>query len=162
MRITSSPQQQQQQKGVEESFISIWPGAAGATALRQVQFLASTASNSAEAMDESQYSLATRRKNQLTPEAAANTQRMTNRYIDVQKVFRTRRRQQNAKSKDPGGGIFNNAEFNTLAQKADVTKLKRSDLEVRSTDKREEQVWTALANLELDSEYIGLVEGVGV
>ena len=49
----------------EASLINLWPGEAGATALRQVQFLASKASESTDAMDESQFSLATRRRNRM-------------------------------------------------------------------------------------------------
>lgn len=140
-----SPQELQE----EMSLINYWPGEAGATALRQVQFLASKASESADAMAESQYSLATRRRNRMQ-----STNNSGSRSTDN---FRAPPRQQNRrrrKSIDPkgeGGGVFNNAEYNTVAKEAKVNKLKRSDLEVSSTDRREEQVWTALANLELDS-----------
>ena len=56
-----------------------------------------------------------------------------------------------------GAGVFNNAEYSPVAKKEGVTKLKRSDLDVSSSDKREEQVWTALANLELDSKCSFLI-----
>ena len=49
----------------EGNFIGMWPSAAGATALRQVQFLASKVSESTDAMDESKFSLAMRRQNRM-------------------------------------------------------------------------------------------------
>jgi hypothetical protein len=152
----------------EQSLISVWPGAAGATALRQVQFLASSASENTDAMDESQFSLATRRQNRIQtyiPKQKSDSEATNGSSLvsNTKNIFRRRRERKERQrlkqlknSVDPvgeGGGVFNNAEFNTVAKKAEISKLKRSDLEVSSSDKREEQVWTALANLELDSEY---------
>ena len=99
-------------------------------------------------MAESQFSLATRRKNRM------QSNRNDNSGTDMFRAKPRQRRRKRNSSDDPvgeGGGVFNNAEYNTVAKEAKVAKLKRSDLEVSSTDRREEQVWTALANLELDS-----------
>ena len=151
----------------EESLISVWPGAAGATALRQVQFLASSASENPDAMGESQFSLATRRQNRMqmyTPKQEKRASTDGASLVSTTKNLWRRRRERKERQRlkklknsvDPmgeGAGVFNNAEFSPVAKKEGVTKLKRSDLDVSSSDKREEQVWTALANLELDSKY---------
>lgn len=53
-----------------------------------------------------------------------------------------------------GGVVYNNPEYNSgmsREQTADSSIL-RPNLEIESNAKREEQVWTALANLELDSK----------
>jgi hypothetical protein len=136
---------------VQDDFplLNLWSGEAGATALRQVQFLASTASESTYAKDESQFSLATRRKNRMQ----INKNDRNNNMVRT-KARRKQRKRNNGDPVGEGGGVFNKAEFNTLAKEANVSNLKRSDLEVSSTDKREEQVWTALANLELDSTLL--------
>lgn len=137
----------------EASLIDFWPGEAGATALRQVQFLASSASESTDAMNESKYSLATRRRKRMQVENTAASRSVTD-YFQAKPSQRQERRRRQRNSEDPfgeGGGVFNSADFNSLAKDAKVSKLKRSDLQVSFTDEREEQVWTALANLELDS-----------
>jgi hypothetical protein len=129
----------------------MWPGAAGATALQQVQFLASKVSESNNAMDESKYSL--RRRRQIRMQSAND--KNSNTPFNQRRKKANNKKNSQTNANDPvgqGGGVFNNAEFNTVAQKADTSKLKRSDLEVSSSDQREEQVWTALANLELDSK----------
>jgi hypothetical protein len=52
-----------------------------------------------------------------------------------------------------GGVVYNNANFNKGAQKTGSTAdLLRPNLEVTPKSMREEQVWTALASLELDSK----------
>lgn len=150
------------------NLIRIWSGAAGAAALRQVQFLASKASESTDAMEESKFSLAKRRRLRMMsrsappPNANMNDDQTNSQNLFWKDNTKRRRKPKYLDGVDPvgeGGGIFNNAEFNTLAQKAAVSKLKRSDLAVSSSDKREEQVWTALANLELDSKYTKHVRG---
>ena len=140
----------------EGNIIGMWPSAAGATALRQVQFLASKVSESTDAMDESKFSLAMRRQNRMqSPNPGRKTNSMTKRR--QRKAREEANRERN--SVDPvgeGGGVFNSEKYNEVAKKADKSKLKRSDLEVSSSDRREEQVWTALANLELDSKlFVG-------
>lgn len=50
-----------------------------------------------------------------------------------------------------GGVLFNNANFNQSKQKTG-SDLLRPDFEISSNAKREDQVWKALANLEVDSE----------
>ncbi|KAL3934877.1 MAG: hypothetical protein SGARI_003200 [Bacillariaceae sp.] len=156
-----------------ESLISVWPGAAGATALRQVQFLASSASENTDAMDESLFSLATRRSNRMqtyTPKQARQSSTDGASLVSTTKNLWRRRRERRERlrlnqlkhSVDPmgeGAGVFNNAEFSPVAKKEGVSKLKRSDLEVSSSDKREEQVWTALANLELDMQLLDKLAG---
>jgi hypothetical protein len=134
--------------------IGTWPSAAGATALRQVQFLASKVSESTDAMDESKFSLAMRRQNRMqSSNLGGKNNSMTKRRQRIEREKAKKERN----SLDPvgeGGGVFNSEKYNEVAKKADKAKLKRSDLEVSSSDRREEQVWTALANLELDSKLL--------
>lgn len=52
-----------------------------------------------------------------------------------------------------GGVVYNNPEFNKGVQKSgDKSTILQPALEVSPRSKRQEQVWTALANLELDSK----------
>ena len=54
-----------------------------------------------------------------------------------------------------GGVVYNNPEFNRGVlrnEEGDGTSILNPTLEISMNAKREEQVWTALANLELDSK----------
>ena len=53
-----------------------------------------------------------------------------------------------------GGVVYNNANFNKGVQNLGRTSnIPRPNTQVTSNSKREDQVWTALANLELDSKF---------
>jgi hypothetical protein len=154
----------------EKNIIEMWPGFAGETALRQVQAIASKVSESTDAADESKYSLDTRLRRTGVTTVPFNARSSDNdngagvsRSSSNGPVRRFKRRIQRA-GKKQNGGVFNNAEYNMMARKDsdnsnsysvvddDKSSVSRPK-EVSSSSKREEQVWTALANLELDSKY---------
>jgi hypothetical protein len=137
--------------------VELWSGTAGATALHQVQFLASTASESTSAMDESQFSLAARQRKRMR---RSSEQRTGNNRFPPQSATEDRESPPDSNSKPAGesGGVFNNAEYNFLARENGSDRsLQRPNSEILSMSKREEQVWTALANLEIDSKFAAFV-----
>ena len=101
---------------------SDWSAEAGDSALRQVQFLASKVAESTAAGEK------------------------------VGKVVGKR----GPKSvRGTGGVVYNNPEFNRgvlLDNESGESSILNPNLEIKVNSKREEQVWIALANLELDSK----------
>jgi hypothetical protein len=112
-----------------QTFLGEWPGKTGEAALRKVQFLASKVAESTSAAEES------------------------------------KRNHKNSWARGTGGNVFDNPQVNgENIEKDDVnagvakdmvikTNTKRDkDMVIKPTSKREEQVWIALANLEIDSK----------
>lgn len=53
-----------------------------------------------------------------------------------------------------GGVVYNNPEYNkNMDQNYEVTSILNPNMEISTSAKREDQVWMALANLELDSKF---------
>jgi hypothetical protein len=114
-----------QQTTPREASSEDWIGKTGDTALRQVQFLASKVAES-------------------TAAAEGGYSKIVNRD-DCKDVSGT------------GGLLYNNPKYNTqlaIGGPAKAAALLQPSLEISSNSKREEQVWAALANLELDSKFI--------
>ena len=53
-----------------------------------------------------------------------------------------------------GGVVYNNVKYNKGAAASKSSSELKPDMALSPNSKREEQVWTALANLELDSKYM--------
>ena len=121
------------------SELSDWSMTAGDTALRQVQFLASKVAESTETAVE------------------------TTRGETMLESVKTRLR---VGSKRSSTGVFNNAEYNdytekqpTSQQQQSMPNSRRSRPQVSSNSKRDEQVWAALSNLELDMQLLDNLAG---
>jgi hypothetical protein len=106
-----------------QSSWSEWSAKTGDSALRQVQFLASKVAESTAAGE---------KKGKVVGKRGRRSVRGT------------------------GGVVYNNPEFNRGplgdADESDESSILNPSLEIKVNSKREEQVWTALANLELDSK----------
>lgn len=107
-----------------KSSFSDWSSRTGDSALRQVQFLASKVAESTAAGEKA---------GKVVGKSGPKSVRGT------------------------GGVVYNNPEFNRGVlldnEKSDGDFILNPNLEIRVNSKREEQVWTALANLELDSKF---------
>ncbi len=121
------------------SELSDWSMTAGDTALRQVQFLASKVAESTETAVE------------------------TTRGETMLESVKTRLR---VGTKRSSTGVFNNAEYNeytekqsTSQQQQAMSNSRRSRPQVSSNSKRDEQVWAALSNLELDMQLLDNLAG---
>ena len=129
-----------------KSELSSWSQTAGDTALRQVQFLASKVSESTETSVE---------KN----DGESMLGGLRARVFGT--VFGNTRR----KNK----GVFDNAEYNEYLEKGTSQRLMLPDSSsqrgsnrrptVSSNSKRDEQVWAALSNLELDMQLLDNLAG---
>lgn len=111
--------------------VSDWSGKTGDTALRQVQFLASKVA-----------------------ESTAGAEEKKSKFVGKRGPTSVR---------GIGGLVYNNPEFNRGVRNEETTaesSILSPNLEISTSAKREEQVWTALANLELDSKLqIGFMGG---
>ena len=123
--------------------MSAWSMTAGDTALRQVQFLASKVAQSTEtAVD----------KNDVGEGMFGDLRSR----LFKQTTKRTR-----------SADVFNNAEYNGYTEKQQSEKKSLSSLQntrkvrpqVSSSSKRDEQVWAALSNLELDMQLLDNLAG---
>jgi hypothetical protein len=125
IQVNGSRDQPMQQIAPRETPPKDWIGQTGETALRQVQFLASKVAESTSA-------------------AEGRDSKTINRD-DCKEVSGT------------GGLVYNNAQWNTqlaTGGPANTAAVLPPSLEISPNSKREEQVWAALANLELDSKFI--------
>lgn len=113
-----------------KSSFSDWSSRTGDSALRQVQFLASKVAESTAAGEKA---------GKVVGKSGPKSVRGT------------------------GGVVYNNPEFNRGVlldnEKSDGDFILNPNLEIRVNSKREEQVWTALANLELDMQLLDKVAG---
>jgi hypothetical protein len=112
---------------LKNSELSDWSSRAGDSALRQVQFLASKV-----AASEGEKRIARNKKNKKNASKAV---------------------------RGIGGVVFNNPEYNRNMDDNELSSrlmydeaTMNSNLELRTGDQGEDQVWVALANLELDSK----------
>ena len=118
---------------LRNSGLSDWSSRAGDSALRQVQFLASQVAASTAASEGDRRIARNKKSKKGTSKA-------------VQGI---------------GGVVFNNPEYNRNMENMELssrlmddtdTGILNSNEELRTGDKREDQVWVALANLEVDSK----------
>ncbi len=107
--------------------LSDWSAKTGESALRQVQFLASKVAETT---------------------AAADDEKLVEKFVG----------KGGSKSvRGIGGVLYNNPEYNRSVmrnEEGESSSLLDPTLEISMNAKREEQVWTALANLELDSKCL--------
>jgi hypothetical protein len=125
-RVNGSGDPLPQQTTTREAPPKDWIGKTGDAALRQVQSLASKVAESTAVADG--------------------------------RASKTVNRSDRKDGSGTGGLVYNNAQWNTqLAEgggKAKTAALLQPSLEISSNAKREEQVWAALATLEVDSKFI--------
>jgi len=123
---------------------SDWSSRAGDSALRQVQMLASKVAESTAASEEKSGIPRSSRRKRRSKSSATTSSKMVGGIGGV--VFNNPEYNRNMDENTAGGAIYKRMQ-------TDNESILNPDLEVLAGGKREDQVWVALANLELDSKF---------
>eukprot|EP00537_Pseudo-nitzschia_pungens_P011271 CAMPEP_0172396042 /NCGR_PEP_ID=MMETSP1061-20121228/23207_1 /TAXON_ID=37318 /ORGANISM="Pseudo-nitzschia pungens, Strain cf. pungens" /LENGTH=633 /DNA_ID=CAMNT_0013127797 /DNA_START=219 /DNA_END=2117 /DNA_ORIENTATION=- len=116
-----------------------WPGTAGDTALRQVQFLAARVSESTETSVESN-------------DGDSMMGALKERALELIPGSSVQKRRSNK-------GVFDNAGYNQYERDQSDRRRNNKRSKVSSSSKRNEQVWAALSNLEKDMQLLDNLAG---